>query len=386
MNTSIDNNHSHPTAIASSAGWVWRMKLDPLLKYLDERVQRKHPAALSAGCQTQCLRLKQLKATERIALEEYLRFFTSAAQELGDPCLGARIGLSSPSPVLSPLRELFLNGETLHDALLELNRSTPALQDDTCTEMRVQGQHVMVSYQLSVCAPEQMIRQDTEYSLGLLIHALRARLGANWSPQEMHFRHHVDEPERLTLVRLLGGTQVSGHAEHNCIIFPSHLLAHGPKQPRHDEDVLLFFRQYIQDLCTDHTCNSFQDRVRGLIESHLGRQSPDGQALTLEWAASLLHLSPRSLQRKLALEHVSFSSVLEQVRHDLALQWMRHHHLPIGNLAEHLGYANHAAFCNAFKRWVGIAPSRYRRAFLAQNAPRTPSMKRRSTVETANGR
>jgi len=386
MNKTTDNRHSHFVAQASFTGWIWKMKLDPLLRYLSEHAGRRNRPFLSARCQERCARLNQLKATDRIALGEYLQFFAAVASELGDACLGARIGLSSPSPVLSPLRELFLNGETLHDALLELNRSTPALQDGTCTEMRVQDEHALVSYRLPACVPDQMVRQDAEYSLGLLIHALRSRLGANWCPQAMHLRHRLDEHERLTLQRMLGGTHISGDAEDNCIIFPAHLLAHSRNGPGYDENVLLFFRQYVQDLCTDHTCNSFRDRVRGLLESHLSRQAMNGQAPTLEWAASLLHLSARSLQRKLALENVSFSSVLEQVRHDLALHWMRQRHFHIGDLAEHLGYANHAAFCNAFKRWSGVAPSRYRRVLLAQNAARTPSMKRRSTVETAKGR
>jgi len=382
-------DHSPFSANATFTGWVWRMKLDPLLKYLGGHGTRPRPRLLSARYQAQCLNFQQLKATDRIALGEYLHFFTAVARELADPCLGARVGLNSPSPVLSPLRELFLHGETLHDALLELNRSTPALQEGTCTEMRIQDDEVLVSYQLSACVPQPMVHQDVEYSLGLLIHAIRARLGATWCPQQLHLRRCLDEHERAALTKLLGGTHVSGGHAHNCIIFPSQLLAHCRNPSGHDENVLLFFRQYVQDLCSDHTCNSFRDRVRELLQSHLGRQSMDGQPPALEWAASLLHVSPRSLQRKLALENASFSSVLEQVRHELALQWMRQRNLHIGDLAEHLGYANHAAFCNAFKRWSGVAPSRYRRALnsgLTQNAARTPSMKRLSTVETANGR
>jgi len=389
MNKMPDHCHPHFTAPQSFTGWVWRMKLDPLLKYLDEYIRRRKQSALSAHSLAQYTQLKQLKATDHIALGEYLQFFTAVAHELGDACLGARIGLNSPSPVLSPLRELFLNGQTLHDALLELNRSTPALQDGTSTDMRVHDEHAVVSYQLSACIPEPMARQDALYSLGLLIHALRSRLGANWCPQKLCLRQRLDEHERLTLARMLGGACVEGGGAHNCIVFPGRLLAHRRPPSGHDENVLVFFRQYVQDLCAEHSGNSFQGRVRSLLEAHLSRHIADGQSPSLEWAASLLHLSPRSLQRKLALENVSFSSVLEQVRHDLALQWMRQRHLHIGDLAEHLGYANHAAFCNAFKRWSGVAPSRYRRvmnAGLIQNAARTPSMNRRSTVETANGR
>jgi len=311
---------------------VRRMKFEPLLEYLDARQQ-----TLPGHCLKQYKTLQQIKLADSIALDHYLIFFKEAAQAVGDQCLGARIGLDSHSPSLLPLHELFLNEPTLHDALMGLNRGTPALQDSTRTGMRIDGGHVHVFYQLPPCSDTDA-RQDVEFSLGMLICALREHLGECWLPQEIHFRHSLDADARHGLLHLLGGeVHLQDMSASNSIVFSSHLLGHVCTQPRHDENMLIFFRQYIHDLCNTHACNNIHDRLHRLLEQHLREKYIHEQPPSLEWAASCLHLSARSLQRKLSAQQVTFSAVLEQVRQELALEWIRHPDTQLGDLAEHLG-------------------------------------------------
>jgi len=359
MNTTHPVSRWHGTENAAPGGWVRRMKFEPLLEYLEGRQN-----VLPKPCLAQYAQLQQIKLADSIALERYLAFFNMAAHALGDFALGMRIGLNNHCPSLLPLHELFLNGPTVHDALLALNNGTTALQDSTRTGMWIEGGNVHVFYQLPPCSNGDA-RQDVEFSLGMLIGALREHLGARWLPQEIHFRHTVVPAAREELLCLLGGdVHIEDMAASNCIVFAGRLLSHVCMPPAHDENALIFFRQYIHDLCSVHTLGNIHDKLRHLLEQHLRGKYTNGQSPSLEWAASRLHLSPRSLQRKLSAEQVTFSSVLEQVRQDLALEWIRHPDTQIGDLAEHLGYADNAAFCNAFKRWAGVSPSRWRR-----NAP-----------------
>jgi len=345
----------HRTQHIAPGSWVRRMKLDPLLEY-----SRQHQAALPAQYRREYEKLQQLKLADNIALAQYLDFFAAVSRSVDDPCLGMRIGLSHRSHALSPVQNLFFNGaDTLYDALLELNHSAIALQNNLRTGIQIEDGLAYVSYQLS--ASPDGISHDVEYSLGLLTHALRTRLGAGWAPQEMHLCHALDACGYAMLTRLLDGTRIVDNAHSNCIVFPAHLLNHTCHGARPDENVLIFFRQYLNDLCVEHTGSSIREKLRNLLQHYLRDELAGGQpAPTLEWAASRLHVSPRSLQRKLALEQVTFSSVLEQVRHTLVLEWMRRPDIQIGAMAEKLGYADHATFCNAFKRWAGVAPSRYR--------------------------
>lgn len=79
----------------------------------------------------------------------------------------------------------------------------------------------------------------------------------------------------------------------------------------------------------------------------------------LAGTARLLHMTPRTLHRRLLDEGTSFREILEEVRHRLSLEYLRAGRLSIQEIAYHLGYSDVANFRRAFKRWEGIAPSAY---------------------------
>ena len=69
-----------------------------------------------------------------------------------------------------------------------------------------------------------------------------------------------------------------------------------------------------------------------------------------------LGLSPRTLARRLEAEGLSFSSVLEKLRQDLARRYLAEDQLSIAQIAWLLGYRETAAFSHAFKRVTGKTP------------------------------
>ncbi len=81
---------------------------------------------------------------------------------------------------------------------------------------------------------------------------------------------------------------------------------------------------------------------------------------TLEKAAAALAVSPRSLQRKLADAQLSFQTVLDAVRKDLARVYLRDPALSALDVALLLGYAEQSSFTRAFKTWFATTPSAWR--------------------------
>lgn len=81
---------------------------------------------------------------------------------------------------------------------------------------------------------------------------------------------------------------------------------------------------------------------------------------SLNVTARLFHLKPRTLHRYLVEEGASYKSILEEVRHNLAIEHLKSGRLSIQEIAFSLGYTDIANFRRAFKRWEGIAPSEYR--------------------------
>jgi AraC-like DNA-binding protein len=87
----------------------------------------------------------------------------------------------------------------------------------------------------------------------------------------------------------------------------------------------------------------------------------------LDEVAGALHLSPRSLHRRLADEGANFRQIKDALRRDIALARLAKTSVPVATIAGELGYADPSAFYRAFMEWTGTAPSTYR-ARLARQA------------------
>lgn len=77
--------------------------------------------------------------------------------------------------------------------------------------------------------------------------------------------------------------------------------------------------------------------------------------------AGQLHLSPRSLFRRLAEEQSSYRELLDRQRSERACWLLQHTSLPVERIAERLGYADASNFSRSFRRWVGVTPREFRR-------------------------
>lgn len=85
------------------------------------------------------------------------------------------------------------------------------------------------------------------------------------------------------------------------------------------------------------------------------------EAMPLAEVASHLHLSPRTLHRRLEDEGSSFQAIKDALRRDMAISRLSKTPQPIADIAADLGFADASAFYRAFVGWTGIAPAHYRR-------------------------
>ncbi len=93
---------------------------------------------------------------------------------------------------------------------------------------------------------------------------------------------------------------------------------------------------------------------------------------SFEELAVAMHMSPRTLRRRLAEEGCSYATLVEQERRSKALALLRSPEHSVKEVAERLGYANVANFIRAFRRWTGQTPASYRRG-VAGELPRSPA-------------
>ncbi|MDW8478870.1 MAG: helix-turn-helix domain-containing protein [Xanthomonadales bacterium] len=106
-----------------------------------------------------------------------------------------------------------------------------------------------------------------------------------------------------------------------------------------------------------------------------GRRSGDWPGLAA--VARALGRSPRSLQRALAAEGEGFRAIRERVRAERARELLGAGGLPVGLVAERLGYRDPGNFARSVRRWTGtlpraLRPKRAARAATSAEPPDAP--------------
>jgi AraC-like DNA-binding protein len=116
--------------------------------------------------------------------------------------------------------------------------------------------------------------------------------------------------------------------------------------------------QKVPELKTDSIQKqTLQSRIYNylLTNSYLG-------IVSLDDIASNFNISPRTLQRKLKEEGISFQQIADEARKTLAINYLKAGSYPVKEISCMLGYNELSAFTRTFKRWTGRAPGAYQRS------------------------
>jgi len=192
-------------------------------------------------------------------------------------------------------------------------------------------------------------RQATELALGVLARAASALLGNRWKPHRVMFSHEA--PPDLHLHRRIFKSKLVFGSEYNAFVCAAQDLdspssAANPALARYAE-------QLLQSL------PKAQDRSPSMeVREAIYVLLPMGRA-TVEQVAKKLGLNVRTLQRQLEEDGVTFSELINSVRRELAVRYVRSGQHSLGQVAELLGYSTQTSFTRWFKSEFGVAPRQW---------------------------
>jgi AraC-like DNA-binding protein len=102
--------------------------------------------------------------------------------------------------------------------------------------------------------------------------------------------------------------------------------------------------------------DSYRNKVLKVLGTMLHGKTP-----SIEEVAQQLCIPPWTLRRKLKDEDTAFQTLVDEMRRDVALSYMKNTGLSFGEIAYLLGFSTPGAFQRAFKRWSGTTPGEYRK-------------------------
>lgn len=195
-------------------------------------------------------------------------------------------------------------------------------------------------------------RQMADFRIAGILKYFKVLSGKNIKLKEAHFRHAA--PGDLSEYNRIFGCPLKFNSDINGIVFNKLLVEYPTLQP--NNNLLLIFEQLSRKIIEKNSKHdSYTYNVKRIIIKSL-----DGNAPTIEEVSKTLQIGMRSLQSKLKAEKTTFSKILDQVRRDIAFEYLKDINITISEISYLLGFSEPSVFHRCFKRWSSHTPKSYR--------------------------
>jgi AraC-like DNA-binding protein len=327
-------------ALPTAAGWVARLayararragiELKPLLK--------------KAGLTDQRIRDR----SARLPVHHQIEFLNLAANALQDEFLGFHLAQLPDLRELGLLFYVAASSETL-GAALQRAAHYSSIGNEGLSLKYLEDEHIRIAFDY-VGISRHSDRHQIEFFMTVLIRLCRHLTGLNLVPRRARLTHRRSNQGGSELAAYFGG-QIRFGARADELTFGGNIK--GITVTSADP----YLNELLVANCEQALSHRPRNRgtLRSAVENAIVPLLPHGKVRASEIAARL-GLSQRTSARRLALEGVTFSEVLENLRGDLARQYLSDPDLSISRIAWLLGYQEVSAFTHAFKRRTGKTP------------------------------
>jgi AraC-like DNA-binding protein len=284
-----------------------------------------------------------------ITTEEFFALYRGIAEASNDPGIGLKLGTEERIERYDPIKIAALSARSFGDAVQRLAR----YKQLTCPE------EIRLVDRGNECAVQFVWLLAHEEEPPLLVDVCFAwivSIGRRGTRRPIN-------PKRVELPRASANRDIyEAHfrcpvkfkASHNALIFSKADM----ELPfaTHNADLLAIVAPQLEAELTQQLAQkTFSEQAKGIVKQLLAGQRPAIQDLARE-----LHLSTRTLQRRLTEQGFTFQRLLEEARRELAHHYLLHSTRELNETAYLLGYEDANSFFRAFHHWEGTSPSQWR--------------------------
>lgn len=279
---------------------------------------------------------------------DFYRLWDEVVASLGSGQIASRICGAVRTDAFSPALFAALCSPTLVMALHRLARFKP-LVAPIHLDVVERGDEVTARLHWpsgDIQPPASLIHTE------LLLLVMLARVGTRHAVTPVRVRTAIAPPSATSYADLLGGPMLAGM--HHEVVFNR---ADATRAFLTVNDAL--WRIFEPELRTrlamlDDSAN-LTERVRAVLHEAL----PAG-VVAIEPVARRLAMSPRTIQRRLAVEGTSFSAVVQDTRNALSRYYLGATSMTVAEIALLLGFDEPNSFYRAFREWSGETPRQFR--------------------------
>jgi AraC-like DNA-binding protein len=298
----------------------------------------------------------------RVSTEEFFALYRGIAEATDDPGFALKLATEDRVERYDPIRITALSARSFRDALQRIAR----YKQLTCPE------EIRVVERANECTVQFVWLHAHEKEPAFLVDMCFAWIvtiasrgvGRGLNPKRVEFQR---APAHRQMYEAHFRCPVKFKARHNALIFSKADLEL-PFITYNAELLAVVAPQLEAELAEQIGHKTFSEQAKAILKRLVAGQRPGIQDLARE-----LHLSTRTLQRRLTEQGVTFQRLLEEARHELARHYLLQSSLELNQTAYLLGYEDANSFFRAFHHWEGTSPGQWRQ--LQKNSSSTTQVR-----------
>ena len=284
-----------------------------------------------------------------VSTEEFFALYRGIAQATDDPGFGLKLGTEDRVERYDPIRITALSARSFRDALQRMAR----YKQLTCPEeIRVveRGNERAIQF-VWLMAHEKEPAFLVDMCFAWIVTIGRRGVGRPLSPRRVEFQR---TPANREMYEAHFRCPVKFKAKQNALVFSKADME--LSFITYNAELLAIVAPQLEaELAEQLGHKTFSEQAKAILKRLLAGQRPGIQDLARE-----LHLSTRTLQRRLAEQGITFQRLLEEARRELARHYLLHSSLELNQTAYLLGYEDANSFFRAFHQWEGTSPGQWR--------------------------
>lgn len=309
-------------------------------------------------------RLRVLAAQDRVPLADAGRSLEGWVRHCRDESLGLRVGRTMQLGLGGPLDYAMCSAASVRQSMQVAMRYSRLYSDALLPKLELAGERAIIRLDSKI--PWRRVVADFTVSTWYATH-LKPRLELHLNSSKEHapcrlaleccFAHpkpaDISEYERAfegSTLRFDAGFY--GFVLDAAVIDAPLLTADVALHATHVEHLELLYARLDAS-----TPRNIEARVRQALGSDLRCSFASADRV-----ARALHMSRRTLARRLDEEGTTFSEVLDSHRRELGVRYVARSALTLAEISERLGFSQVQGFGRAFRRWTGRSPLEYRNA------------------------
>ena len=285
----------------------------------------------------------------RYPVERIQLLWQRAVEISGEEAFGILAMKEVRPAALQGLGFSWLSSDTLKDAIQRLIRYIRFISTAAQLDFYEKGNEYHMVFDFVPTYKKPPVPASVDGAVALIVQMCRLSAAPDFVPLGVDLCRKA--PKNISAFKQFFKTTVNFSAKRNALVFTREQIEKplefsNPELARANDETVI---RYLVSFDQENISCKVRAKIIDLMPMGVPKQKDIAQSL---------HLSLRNMQRLLKKENTNYRIIVNDIRVDLAHQYLKSMSYSIGQVAYMLGYSEPSSFIRAFKRSTGILPSK----------------------------